>query len=305
MEVLDFPRVIRLEPSGICNLKCTHCPTGTVEMERGIMNKEVFEKIFDDISRNSSRIKVVVMYHGGEPLLNPCVESMIKRLKLIGIEKVKMVSNGMLLSPERAAKIAQSGLDEIEISLDGTSPNENNSIRIGSDFNKVSANIRSLMEEKKKMGSITPVIYIATTQFGSEKVPEYLEMEFGRYIKSEEIAGFKACEAMVWPDMRIDNDKYYVSEKRIPGKYNCCDHLVSTFTIRWNGDVVACCYDLTSMFVAGNIMKNSISDIWKNEKYQSIRRGVAEGIPIGPCANCNSISEIKKFLVKKSFRKIL
>lgn len=299
MEFPDFPRVIRIEPSGICNLKCTHCPTGTVEIERGMMNEDVFERVFEDISKNSKKVKVVVMYHGGEPLLNPNVENMIKRIKLIGIEKVKTVSNGMLLSPERSQRLVKSGLDEIEISLDGTTPEENDSIRRGSDFRKVSRNIISLIEEKKRFQSRTPIIYIATTQFGSENVPEYLEREFGEYIKSGEIAGFKSCEAMVWPDMRIEDDKYCVSERRIPGKYNYCDHLFSTFTIRWNGDVVACCYDLTSIFVAGNIMKNSISDIWKNERYQSIRMRVAEGNPIGPCANCNSISEIKKFLVKK------
>ena len=49
---------------------------------------------------------------------------------------------------------------------------------------------------------------------------------------------------------------------------NFCDHIVNTFTIRWNGDVVPCCFDLINMMVMGNVVTEEIENIWNNEKYQ-------------------------------------
>jgi len=30
-----FPKVVRIEPSAFCNLRCRHCPTGHINIARG------------------------------------------------------------------------------------------------------------------------------------------------------------------------------------------------------------------------------------------------------------------------------
>lgn len=62
----EFPKVLRIEPSPQCNLRCSHCPTGTVEMSRSKMPREIFEKIMIDIKDYREHIKVIVLYHGGK-----------------------------------------------------------------------------------------------------------------------------------------------------------------------------------------------------------------------------------------------
>ena len=76
-----LPRVLRIEPASQCNLACSHCPTGTVDMERGIMGEKVFEKVLSQIYLHKYSIKVIVLYHGGEPLLNRNFYSMVARIK--------------------------------------------------------------------------------------------------------------------------------------------------------------------------------------------------------------------------------
>lgn len=49
-----FPRVIRIEPAGACNLRCSHCPTGTVSMQRGIMSWETFAIALENIEKKSA-----------------------------------------------------------------------------------------------------------------------------------------------------------------------------------------------------------------------------------------------------------
>ncbi|KKL60605.1 hypothetical protein LCGC14_2203620, partial [marine sediment metagenome] len=57
-------------------------------------------------------------------------------------------------------------------------------------------------------------------------------------------------------------------------------------TIRWNGDVVPCCYDIMSEYVIGNIRENSLEEIWNNERYNNIRKGIEIGHPVEICGGC-------------------
>lgn len=79
--ILPFPRVIRIEPSSLCNLKCRHCSTGTVEMKRGIMSKDLFSLILKNLEENIDQVKVVVLYNGGEPFINKNFIEMLKSIK--------------------------------------------------------------------------------------------------------------------------------------------------------------------------------------------------------------------------------
>lgn len=163
--IRPFPRVIRIEPAGACNLACSHCPTGTIKMPRGLMNSDTFATIIDSLKKNINSVKAVVLYHGGEPLLNKSFTQMVKAVKSLGIPLVKTVSNGMLLNQTTIDDIIDSKLDVIEISLDGDRPETNNLVRRNSDYNKVVANIKTLINRKIERNSETPQFFVSSTQF--------------------------------------------------------------------------------------------------------------------------------------------
>lgn len=163
--IRPFPRVIRIEPAGACNLACSHCPTGTIKMPRGIMNSDTFATIMDSLKKNIHSIKVVVLYHGGEPLLNKSFTQMVEAVKNLGIPLVKTVSNGMLLNETVIDDIIGSKLDVIEISLDGDGSEINNLVRRNSDYNKVVANIKTLINRKIERNIETPQVFVSSTQF--------------------------------------------------------------------------------------------------------------------------------------------
>ena len=145
VDLLPFPRVLRVEPSSQCNLACSHCPTGTVEMARSVMTEQVFEKVLEEIERHKTVIKVIVLYHGGEPLLNRNFYNMVAKIKGINDSFfVKTVSNGMALTSEHAKQIISSGLDVIEFSLDGESPDESQHVREKSNTQRIVKNVKGL-----------------------------------------------------------------------------------------------------------------------------------------------------------------
>jgi len=63
-------------------LRCVHCPTGLGASPSAIMSAEIFERIVPSIEANRDDISTVVLYHGGEPLLNKELPRFIERIKV-------------------------------------------------------------------------------------------------------------------------------------------------------------------------------------------------------------------------------
>jgi radical SAM protein with 4Fe4S-binding SPASM domain len=291
-----FPRVVRIEPSGACNLRCSHCPTGTIKMQRGIMTPEIFGRVLTSVQRNLENVKVVVLYHGGEPLLSRHFVDMVRQVKNLGVPFVKTVSNGMLLDDAAIAGLLASGLDAIEFSLDGESPEENDLIRRNARFQLVVSNIHRLIARRRKSEAAQPEIFLATTQFLREgqdpcilpSPPVWLLREFNE--SGEAIAGFKCNWAQVWPHMKVATDLFriYAPPAHRPPAFEC-DHVDHTVTVAWNGDLLACCYDLTHQMVLGNVTQDELEDVWNGRRYLDLRARIGGGdLPL-LCRNCNVV----------------
>ena len=304
-----FPRVVRIEPASACNLSCSHCPTGTYPMKRGLMTEVTFNHIIKDIYKHKDSIEVIVLYHGGEPLLNKKFTWMVQVIRKHFGNKllIKTVTNGMLLNEAAAEKLVRSGLDSIEISLDGLNPGQNDLIRRGCRYNTVVNNIKKLIKIKNVNNSTKPEIYIASTQFydpskhkntDEPAVPKYLLNEFSGDYKSE-ISGYKCTWAMKWPRMIVSSDLYEIYSETLNVKSNFCDHVENTITIRSNGDVVPCCYDLTSEYVVGSIMDSSLANIWNNERYLELRKSIKEGNFYNMCSNCAEVTDVNYLVLKQ------
>lgn len=82
----------------------------------------------------------------GEPLLHPRIYEMITAAKERGCVTT-MTSNGTALNDRNASRLIESGLDYLTISVDGGTPETYNRIRAGSDFDKLSANLKSLSRQ--------------------------------------------------------------------------------------------------------------------------------------------------------------
>jgi radical SAM protein with 4Fe4S-binding SPASM domain len=292
--VTPLPRVVRIEVSSLCNLQCIVCPTGTKYVgKRGNMSRKVFYKIINEIKAYNG-VDVVVLYHGGEPFLNKNIFEMIDTVKSMGIPFVKTVTNGTLLNEEMLVKIVDSGLDSISFSIDGLSPEENDQIRKGADYYQIASVIKKLLSIKKSKGVSTPIIRIGNMQIPTEEdirsgkeisTPEYILNDFSEF--KEEII-FENTYMLKWPGFDC-SDQYVLVEhqsSQCSQPSNYCDSVIELITFRWNGDVVPCCYDITSEYVIGNIMKQPLCEIWNNERYKEIRKSIHTRQYVPLCLNC-------------------
>lgn len=263
------------------------------------MSQATFARIKTALEQHRAEVKVVVLYHGGEPLLNKSFFDWVREIKEINPGFfVKTVSNGMALTETAATNLLESGIDVVEFSLDGVSADESRQVREKSDTAKIVRNINNLIALKEARQLTKPEIFIATTQFlrsRAEKpevnIPEWLSRAF-----PTGIAGFKGALAMQWPHMgRVTK---YEIVKSVGVDKNECDHVVNTITIRADGTVVPCCYDLTTKLPMGNVNESDLGEIWNSARYIELRRSIREKEYMSVCANC-AVVRPGKYLIPK------
>lgn len=100
-----------------CNLTCSYCN----EYDR------VSEPVpFDELIRRFralQRLRTwVVCLTGGEPTMHPRLPELVAALTNMGIRRRQMITNGYRLTPELINQLNDSGLSDMQISIDGVIP---------------------------------------------------------------------------------------------------------------------------------------------------------------------------------------
>jgi len=133
---------LQVESAIACNLRCVMCPwreiAETVE-NRGLMSQEIWQAIRPHLAE----IKSIDFTGGGEPLLQPKLADWISEAHAAGCE-TGFLSNGLLLDNEKLQRILEAGPDWICISLDAADAALYERIRVGSNFDRVIANLAAL-----------------------------------------------------------------------------------------------------------------------------------------------------------------
>ena len=102
-----------------CNLDCSHCHAEAARQRfTGELTTDEAKAMIDDLASISARALVMT---GGEPLLRADVPSLLEHASRKGIPTI-LSTNGTLIDPAMARRLAETGLDSIRISVDGAEP---------------------------------------------------------------------------------------------------------------------------------------------------------------------------------------
>lgn len=114
----NHPVLAHIIPIRRCNLSCAYCneydkvssPVPTAEMLRRV----------DLLAALGTGI---ITFSGGEPLLHPELDEIIRRIRTHGIIAT-LITNGYLLTPERILRLNRAGLEHLQISIDNALPDD-------------------------------------------------------------------------------------------------------------------------------------------------------------------------------------
>lgn len=278
----EFPKVVLIDTVSLCNLRCSMCAHKQMKRKKGIMSWNLFTKIVDEIAATDKNIRVWMVFFGEALILKktkPNIFEMIKYAKNKGLSDAVLNSNANLLDCEAAQGLIDSGLDALYIGIDAFKPETYSKIRVGGNYQRTVNNVLALLELKQETNSRKPEVYI-----------QFVEMDINKDEKSDFINFWKKHDVTVkirpmvsWagsidaPNLILNN------EDRWP-----CYWAMQTMSITDNGKVVICAVDLDATFVAGDVTKQSLKEIW-NGKLKKMRKlhilKNFDQLPIN-CKNC-------------------
>ncbi|OLB20347.1 MAG: radical SAM protein [Acidobacteriales bacterium 13_2_20CM_55_8] len=114
----EHPLLAHIIPIRRCNLACEYCN------EYDDFSKPVpTESMFQRVDKLGELGTSVVTISGGEPLLHPELDEIIRRIRKNG-SIAGLITNGYLLTAERIEKLNRAGLEWLQISIDNVTPDE-------------------------------------------------------------------------------------------------------------------------------------------------------------------------------------
>jgi MoaA/NifB/PqqE/SkfB family radical SAM enzyme len=112
------PVVAQIIPTRRCNLDCAYCN----EFDHSSQPVPL-DEMLARIDRLAALGVSVITISGGEPLLHPQLEEIIRRIRTHGA-LATLITNAYLLSPDRIRALNDAGLDYLQISIDNVEPDE-------------------------------------------------------------------------------------------------------------------------------------------------------------------------------------
>ena len=126
--LIDAPHKVYVEPTSACNLSCATCVRHAWEEPEGFMAWETFEAVVDALAPIDghvvepalSRPRTIAFMGLGEPLLHPRFLDMVRLAKRRGL-RAEVTTNALLLGADLAAGLLEASLDQLVVSIDGSS----------------------------------------------------------------------------------------------------------------------------------------------------------------------------------------
>jgi MoaA/NifB/PqqE/SkfB family radical SAM enzyme len=114
----EHPLLAHIIPIRRCNLACTYCNEFD-DFSKPVATEEMFRRV-DKLGALGT---AVITISGGEPLLHPELDDIIRRIRMNGMI-AGLITNGYFLVPERIQRLNRAGLEWLQISIDNVTPDD-------------------------------------------------------------------------------------------------------------------------------------------------------------------------------------
>lgn len=291
-----FPLYVQIETLAKCNSRCIMCPRSRNAPIRQTleMTDWIFEKIVKELQYHADHLRRVTLQGYGEPLLDIKLPYRIARLKEIGIREVFISTNASLLDETISQAILESGLTQVDFSIDAITKETYERIRKGINYNVVVNNIQEFIKMRNNIKSKTKVRFRYVIQ--PENDHEYDEFcEFWKkFIGEEDIISGKKIHTFGGHIEMPDSIEYQRLREKI--RYMPCKGVFGSLYIYCDGQVPICGVDVNQDYIAGNLKESSLEEIWRGELFTEFRKKHLEfgRSSYKHCPSCNSwASELK------------
>ncbi len=269
-----------------------------------------------------AKVGIIVISGSGEPLLHPHFNDIVTSLKSTGA-KLKLLSNGSLLTPDKAKFLLEQELDELRISLWAKTPQEfmaNYPDTKPEFFNKIIDNIKHMASLKKERNSKKPKLSIHhpinrnnlsnlhllpsfAQELGLDEISfsaliPYPEVDQQSLLQKDDLPHFKSeLNKLKKPfkelNIHSNIDQTIFQQEFGSEMVDCVGCYNGWFQLRIQEDGEASPCNTCNLFV-GNAHNSTIMELWRGDKMQNFREractfnGLKQIASDGFCEYCSS-----------------
>jgi MoaA/NifB/PqqE/SkfB family radical SAM enzyme len=319
---LESPVEAYFEVANRCNSKCATCPlTFSPQEAARQLSLAEFQSLVDQLPD----LRRAVLQGVGEPLLNRDLGAMIAYLKSRAVYTV-FNTNAALLTRRRQIELIDSGLDELRVSLDSSTPETYARIRGIPAFDRVIGNLTEMVRTRAALGSTTPALSIWVTGLRENiaELPDIVDLA-GR-VGVDEVylqrlvywgEGLARHEQSIYHAFDSQAEQVIVEAERraavhglrfrgadalspreellehSPGSepWRACSRPLRLAYITAQGTALPCCIApfTDAPFESmrlGNYLRDGVAAVWNGEAYRRFREQLYSSEPPSSCRNC-------------------
>jgi uncharacterized Fe-S cluster-containing radical SAM superfamily protein len=261
----QFPIVLAIEPTSICNLRCIMCFQSDRNFSEnkafmGHMDFGLFTRIIDE--GKSYGLASIVLASRGEPLLHQRIVDMVRYAKENGVLDVKLNTNAVFLSEVMSRGLLRAGVDTLVFSVDSADKEEFERIRVHANFEKIVHNIETFKK-------------IRTEEFPGSKTRTRVSMVIlGKDQQIEQAGDFWASrvDEFAVKGFHELTGLYQAAEFPREQELRPCSFLWERLYIWWDGTVNPCGEDYLSSLAVGKLdSTTSLYDLWHSPRMREYR----------------------------------
>lgn len=311
-----YPSYIEVEVTTRCNLRCVLCERTYWDEPNTDMTFEQFRMIVDQFPK----LKWIGLTGIGESFMNKDFMKMLWHVKSKNI-MVELYDTFYFINEKIARELLDMEIDIIFLSLDAATKETYEKIRIGSNFERVVNNMKTLVRLRGERNSVFPRMHFhfIVSKLNYHEIPQYIELvdslggrekfriQFSRML--HEFSQTREFFMDVPPDIIAETDRK-AKEAGIPVIWNLdaalnkkpvnqCVEWTMPFVFA-TGHVIPCCSgneagrrDFQKATALGNVFEQEFKDIWNGAKYRDLRKLLRQCKTPRPCIDC-CLYELKK-----------
>jgi len=241
------------------------------------MDDALYTKIVDECVAEKDLHDFVPMSKN-EPLLDVKMERRVEEFKAKAQphQMVELVTNGSGLTPTRAQRLMDAGVDLITVSVNASNEETYKRVMVGLSWKQVMSNLEAL----SKMNLSKVNIYL---RFVADQTNKRELKLFRKRWKNFNLFQFnvnnRAGTVRNYETMVMKYNDFIARLRRVGGHrvYPVCPYVFSLMHVLENGDVPMCSNDWANREVLGNVRTQTIREIYNSPRMNEIRELMAAG----------------------------
>jgi MoaA/NifB/PqqE/SkfB family radical SAM enzyme len=262
---------VLVELTSKCNLRCGMCPLPVLRRPYEDMDWPLVEKAEREIHGLGFKLKW--LHEMGEPLLYSRIDDAIRLFPEASIS-----TNGLVLTEEVGAKLLNSPLKRLRISVDSINPKVYPQLRTGGDFDKLVDMTKKFLEQAKGHPMRIEIQKMRSRMTVDETVDDFRRVFNLKQYRNARVIE-RTCEAF---DVNDETDLH--------GKFYGCVQgaFFNWIVIFADGRVTHCCYDAHGDQVIGDLRTQTLTEIIEGSKLVQMQEKFdqREFSELPRCAEC-------------------